>query len=188
MPAGEAAETIERRTFPDPIDEGALRAIRFLDEERLHRVWRIPRGFLVATNLRCFEVERRIELFSRGDWSVGPSFLYYNLRAPSVMLHRYLRLAEDREPDPLVVHVYVRHPEVVAREIESARISGRDEWLRRRATAEASLRVARARWESGDRVLIHSPEGERIKMRCTYCGNLMDVAVEQCPYCGAPTR
>jgi len=175
-------------TAPVQIDRGALGQIHFLEGERIQRVWRTGRGFLVMTNLRCFEVARKPQVFSTSDWEAGPSFFFYNLAPPRVELHRFLRLAEDRDERAVVMRFFLHDPSEVAQEIQAARLAGQNEWLRRRAVAEAVLRASRARWEATHQ--FGPGEGLRrpIKVRCVFCGNLVDVTATRCPFCGAPQR
>jgi len=171
---------------PDRPDPAAIRVVHLLEDERILRTWKTPLGFLVLTNLRCVEVVRRHELFGERDWELGPSFFFYDLVAPKVVLGRYLRLSEDHERNPVVAHLFVHRPLKVAQEIQIARLAGQNEWLRRRARAEESYRRSRARWTSGNRVVIDSGAGEVVKVRCVYCGNLMDAVAGHCSSCGAP--
>jgi hypothetical protein len=170
----------------DIADPAALRVIHLLEDERVLRTWRTPLGLLVMTNLRCVEVVRHQPLFSKGEWALGPSFFFYNMAPPKVLFNRYLRLSDTYEENPVVAHVFVHNPAQVAQELQRARLAGQNEWLRRRARAEESYRLSRVRWTSGNRVILHSAEGEVIKVRCSYCGNLMDASTNRCPSCGAP--
>jgi hypothetical protein len=169
-------------TTPDRIEREVLREIRLLDGEKVRRVWKTGRGFLVLTNLRCAEIWRKPELFGRSEWEAGPSLFFYNLAPPRVMFHRYLRLAEEKEEHAVSLHLYVRDPFSVAQEITEARRSGQNEWLERRSATEARLRSAR----SGplDRAVFR----EMVKVRCEFCGNLMSITAKVCPSCGAPQR
>lgn len=173
------------RTTPDPIDPEALGLLRLLEGERVLRVWRTGRGFLVMTNLRCAEVSRKVELFSPSAWNAGPNFFYYNLAPPKVEFHRYLRLSEERGRQAIVVRLYLHDPAAVAQEIQAARSAGQNEWLRRRARAEAAFRRSRERWSSGNRVLVHEADREVVLARCAFCGNLMNLRATHCPSCGA---
>ncbi|HYA58708.1 MAG TPA: hypothetical protein VEH57_09680 [Thermoplasmata archaeon] len=173
---------------PDGIDPEALAQIHLLDEERVERVWKSLLGVLVMTNLRCVELRRRPRLFSKSDWESGPNLFFYNLAPPKVVFHRYLRLSEEHERKAVAVRILLHDPNHVAREIQEARAAGQNEWIRRRARAEASFRLAHQRWRSARRVIVHTPEGELVKVRCHFCGNLMDITVVQCPFCGAPQQ
>ena len=180
--------TADTVTTPAQIEREALREVHLLDGERILRVWKTGRGFLVMTNLRCTEVGRKPQLFSPSDWEVGPSFFFYNLAPPKVEFHRLLRLTEEKEKRAAVLRLFLHDPDEVAREIEAAREEGQREWLKRRTRAEAALREARERWESA--VPFAGRNGRRpvIRVRCGYCGNLIDGAAARCPYCGAPQR
>jgi hypothetical protein len=175
-------------TAPVPIDREALRQIHFLEGEHVLRVWRTVRGFLVMTNLRCIEVARKPQLFATSDWEAGPSLFFYNLAAPRVELHRFLRLSEEREERALVLRFYLHDPYEVAQEIQAARHAGQNEWLRRRALSEAALRQSRQRWEAAHPFRLGEGVKHAIKVRCGYCGNLIDVIATRCPFCGAPQK
>ncbi len=183
MPRDGATPSTDSSTAADP---AALRVVRLLDGERVLRTWKTPLGLLVMTNLRCLEILHRVPLFGPGGWEIGPSFLFYNLAPPAVVLNRYVRLSENYERHPMVTHLFVRDPSGVAREIEQARRAGEEEWLRRRAQAERAFRLSRQRWQTADRVVINTGQGELVEVRCSYCGNLIDVRASRCPSCGAP--
>ena len=168
---------------PDRIDPDALDQIHLLDAEAVRRVWKTMGGFLVMTNLRCIQVSRKPQLFSKVEWQAGPSLFFYNMAPPKVMFRRYVRLSEDREDHPVVLHLFVHDPYEVAQEIYGARTLGRNEWLDRRARAEVALSESRRRWESGGRAALHESSAKR---RCNFCGNLMSVTSTRCPSCGAP--
>ena len=175
-------------TTPVQIEREALHQIHFLEGEHVLRVWRTVRGFLVMTNLRCIEVARKPQLFATSDWEAGPSFFFYNLAAPRVELHRFLRLSEDREERALVMRFYLHDPSEVAQEIQEARRAGQNEWLRRRALSEGALRQSRERWEATHPFRPGEGLKRTIKVRCGFCGNLMDVTATRCPFCGAPQQ
>jgi hypothetical protein len=169
-------------TTPDHIDREVLNELRLLDGERVRRVWKTGRGFLVMTNLRCAEIWRKPQLFARSEWEAGPSIFFYNLAAPRVMFHRYLRLSEEHEEHAVALHLYVRDPYTVAQEVQEARRAGQNEWMHRRTAEEARLRQAQARTGPLDRAVFR----EMVKVRCEFCGNLMSVTASRCPSCGAP--
>ena len=178
----------EAVTTPVQIEFEALRQIHLLDGERLLRVWRTGRGFLVMTNLRCIEVARKPQVFSTSDWEAGPSFFFYNLAPPRVELFRFLRLSEQREERTLVMRFFLHDPSEVAQEIQAARLAGQDEWLRRRAAAEGALRQSRERWQAGHPFAFGEGAHRVIRVRCGFCGNLIDVTATRCPFCGAPQQ
>ena len=171
-------------TAPDRIDPEALDQVRLLEAEHVRRVWRTATGFLVMTNLRCIEVSRKPQLFSKTEWQAGPSLFFYNLSAPKVMFHRYVRLSEEWPDRPVVLHFFVHNPYAVAQEIQEARAAGRNEWLDRRVRSEASVRESHRRWDAAGRGAMREAE----KVRCNFCGNLMSVTALHCPSCGAPHR
>jgi len=175
-------------TTPAQIDREALRELRLLDGERILRVWKTGRGFLVMTNLRCVEVSRKPQLFSRSDWELGPQFFFYNLGPPKVEFHRFLRLTEEHEDRAVVLRLVLHDPAAVAQEIHEARREGQNEWLRRRAHAEATLRESRERLQAGKVYATRDGVREVIKVRCSFCGNLMAATATRCPSCGAPQR
>jgi rubrerythrin len=135
------------------------------------------------TNLRCIHVWRKPELFVATEWHAGPSFFFYDLAPPKVVAGRFLELLEGHEGSVERSRFLVRDPVNVGSEIDSARAAGRAEWANRRATAERQrgrlLSPAPAR---GSTVIVR----EVVKIRCTFCGNLVDVADANCPFCGAP--
>jgi len=176
-------------TSPVPIENEALGEIHFLEGERVLRVWRTGSGYLVMTNLRCIEVGHRPQLFGHhSGWVAGPSLFFYNLGPPRVQFQKFLRLAEVREERAQVIRLILHDPSSVAQEIEEARLAGQNEWLRRRAQGEAVLRESRERWEAGG--AFHSRDGYRqpIRVRCGFCGNLVEVTASRCPFCGAPQK
>lgn len=187
-PAGPTVPT-ETATTPVQIEGEAFDQIHFLEGERILRVWKTGRGFLVMTNLRCTEVSRKPQLFGHRNWEAGPSFFFYDLAPPKVEFQRFLRLSEAHEGRAVVLRFIVHDPSSVAGEIEEARLSGQNEWLRRRALSERTLRESRERWESSGRAFtIRGGIRQPIKVRCGFCGNLIDVAATRCPFCGAPQR
>jgi hypothetical protein len=176
----------ETTTTPVQIEKGALDQIHFLEGERVLRVWRTGSGFLVMTNLRCVEISRKPQLFGTREWEAGPSFFFYNLAPPKVEFHRFLRLSEDREERAVVVRFILHDPSSVAQEIQETRLAGQNEWLRRRALSEAAIRQSRQRWESGVGFATRDGYRRPIRVRCGFCGNLVDVSATRCPFCGAP--
>jgi len=172
-------------TLPDPIDQGARAQLDLLDGERIVRCWRTGFGFLVMTNLRCLHVWHKPQVFSRSSWRAGPSFYFYNLAAPQVVAKRFVELSEDYVGSFEGGRFLVRHPEEVCREIDAARAAGRAEWEVRRARAGRELHRLRApALPAGTTVIVR----EVVKVRCNFCGNLMDVARSICPACGAPQK
>lgn len=175
-------------TTPVQIEREALHRLHLLDGEHILRVWKSVRGYLVMTNLRCQEVLRRPQLFASSDWEAGPNFFYYNLGPPKVEFHRFLRLSEEHEEGALVVRFILHDPYTVAQEIEAARVAGQDEWLRRRSQAESVLRESRERLRAGKLYSVREGHREVLKVRCSFCGNLMPATAVRCPSCGAPQR
>ena len=173
-------------TAPDQIPEGALRLLVLLEDERIARCWRTHTGYLVMTNLRCIHLWHQPELFVPTEWHEGPSLFFYNLLAPRVQLGRFLELSEGVEEDLHTVRFLVPNPATVAAEIDSARAAGRSEWERRRARVQEILRASRAPASGGGPPLVREVIREVVKVRCRYCGNLMDETQPRCPTCGAP--
>jgi len=177
--------TKETLTTPDAIDPGARAEIEFLHGERILRCWRTGIGFLVMTNLRCLHVWRKPELFARSEWHTGPNFFFYSLASPEVVAGRFVQLAEEYEGSLESARFLVRHPQEVSREIEGARAAGRVEWRAIRSQVQKEL---------GKLHVPVSPPGtttivrEIVKVRCSFCGNLMDLSATICPACGAPQR
>ncbi len=172
-------------TIPDQIEPGALRELELLPGERIARCWRTGFGFLVMTNLRCVRVWRKAELFARSEWHTGPTFFFYSLSAPQVVGGKFVQLADANEDVAGPARFLVRDASAVCREIEDARAAGRAEWETRRARAQQELHRPRA---------LPSPPGttvivrEIVRVRCGYCGNLMNATDSICPACGAPQR
>jgi len=168
---------------PDSVDPTALAQLHLLEGEHLRRVWRTVRGFLVMTNLRCVDIAHRPAIFGRSDWETGPSLFFYNFAPPRVVLGRYLRLSESRSGNSVSLRFFVHSPTRVAAEIEEARHRGQNEWLGRRSVAEATFR------EDARRRATNARLGRVVvKIRCGFCGNLMDETAARCPFCGAPMR
>ena len=173
-------------TTPAQIDRDALAEIHLLDGERILRVWKTARGFLVMTNLRCTDILRKPQVFAPSDWEAGPSLFFYNLAEPRVEFHRFLRLSDEHEGRQVVLRFYLHDPEAIAREIEAARAAGRSEWLQRRARSEAVIRMARQRWETAQSFAARGGPRPVVRVRCGYCGNLIDATAMRCSFCGAP--
>jgi len=172
-------------TSPDPIDPRALARIEFLHDERIVRCWRTGVGFLVMTNLRCLHVWHKPELFVRSEWHTGPNFFFYNLGIPRVVGGRFLELTEEYEGSVEAARFLVRNPREVGREIEGARAAGRAEWKRIRAEVQEQLaRSRRTSAPPGSTMIIR----EIVKVRCGFCGNLIDPTALICPLCGAPQK
>jgi hypothetical protein len=172
----------EYPTTPDQIDPGALLELQFLPGEQISRCWRTGSGFLVMTNLRCVHVWKRVELFEKPTWHTGPSFLFYNLGPPQVSAGRFLVLTEGVGEEGHSSRFLVQDPNAICQEIEGARAPGRAEWEVRRARAMKELNRPRpAPPPPGTTVIVR----EIIKVRCSYCGNLMNATDELCPACGA---
>jgi hypothetical protein len=180
--------TADAVTTPAQIEREAFLQIRLLDGERILRVWKTGRGYLVMTNLRCTEVSRKPQVFSPSDWEAGPNFFFYDLAPPRVEFHRFLRLSEEKGKRGAVLRLFLHDPDEVAQEIQTARLAGQNEWLKRRARSEAAIRRAQERWETA--VPFAGRDGVKpvIRVRCGYCGNLVDASASRCPYCGAPQR
>ena len=188
LPSASAAPP-ETVTGPVQIEKGALGEIHFLEGERILRVWKTGRGFLVMTNLRCVEVVRRPQLFGRtSEWEAGPSLFFYSLGPPRVEFSKFLRLAEEREERAQVIRLILHDPSSVAQEVEEARLAGQNEWLRRRAQSESVVRESRERWETGRAFATRDGYRQLIRVRCGFCGNLVEVTATRCPFCGAPQR
>jgi hypothetical protein len=184
MPAPDPSEP-DSPTTPDRIDPRALGQIEFLPGERVVRCWRTGVGFLVMTNLRCVHVWRKLELFTRSDWHTGPNFFFYNLASPQIVAGRFLELSEEYEGSVESARFLVRNPREVSREIDGARAAGRTEWKTIRAQVQRELghmrRTSPPPWST---TIVR----EIVKVRCSFCGNLMDVSSTLCPACGAPQK
>jgi hypothetical protein len=173
------------RTYPDQIDAAARAELWLLFDERIVRCWRTAFGFLIMTNLRCSHVWRKPHLFNRSEWHVGPTFFFYRLASPRVVAQRFVELANEPGVGRDAARFLVRNPHEVSQEIDAARAGGRAEWEIRRARVKQDLERLKSEIpSSGSTVILR----EVVKVRCRYCGNLMDVADSTCPTCGAPQR
>jgi hypothetical protein len=183
MPASSPDPPVyEAVTLPDQIDPAALRELELLPEERISRCWRTVTGFLVMTNLRCIHVWRKALVFTKGEWRSGPTFLFFDLGPPQVLAGRFVVLTEGTGVDAQTFRFLVRDPQQVCEEIEAARPAGRAAWEARRARTMQELRRPRPPPPApGTTVVVR----EIVKVRCRYCGNLMDEAATSCPTCGA---
>jgi hypothetical protein len=169
-------------TSPNQISPGALNELDLLPGERISRCWRTGQGFLVMTNLRCIHLWRKTELFSKPEWQTGPTFLFYNLAPPTVFAGRFVVLTEGSGDVATSSRFLVHDPEAVSREIEAARGPGRAEWEVRRARVTQELaRPRRPPTPPGTTVIVR----EIVKVRCNYCGHLMNATDAVCPACGA---
>jgi rubrerythrin len=178
----------EAPTTPDPIDPRALTQVRsqLLFGEHIARCWRTAVGFLVMTNLRCIHAWRKLELFGPTEWHAGPSFFFYNLATPRVVGGRFLELSEELGSASESARFLLHDAASACEEIDRARAAGRAEWAARRSSAQHLLgRPLRpAAPPPGTTLIVR----EVVKVRCSYCGNLVDVADGRCPFCGAPLR
>lgn len=177
------AETV---THPDPIAPAALAFLEFLGGESILRCWKTGLGFLVMTNLRVVEVWRKPELLADSHWHTGPSYFFYDLASPRVVASRFVELTEEADPTLQGSRFLVRDPGAVRDEIDAARPAGRAEWERRRATARAAAASRRAAPPMPPPTVVREIVREVVKVRCRYCGNLMEEAADRCPFCGAP--
>ena len=185
MPATPPSEQLP--TQPDQIDPKALVQVRaiLLFGERIVRCWRTGIGFLVMTDLRCVHVWRKLELFAPTEWRTGPDFFFYNLAAPRVVGGRFLELSEEPGSASQSARFLLHDPASAREEVDQARAAGRAEWAARRTNAQHLLGRLRSPSPPPGTTLIVR---EVVKVRCSYCGNLVDVADALCPYCGAPLR
>jgi hypothetical protein len=172
-------------TEPDPLPPDAEAQVTLLEGERIVRSWRTGFGFLVMTNLRCVHVWQKPELFATPQWHTGPTFFFYNLAAPRVVARRFVELTEEHDIDIGGARFLVREPDEVCREIDAARAPGRAEWEARSRRAEHELHRPRpVPTPPGATVILR----EIVKVRCSFCGNLIDDSATRCPICGAPQR
>lgn len=170
-------------TSPDQISKAAAEEISLLDGERLARCWRTDNGFLVMTNLRVLAVWKRAALFAPAEWHEGASLFFYALTSPRVVLDRFVELSEG-DAGSATLRVRVDDPRGTAGEIDAARAGGRTEWEHRRAAVEA--RLAPPRPAASGTAAVREIIREVVKVRCRFCGNLMDESQPHCPSCGAP--
>jgi len=172
---------LSAETEPDPLPAPAWRAFDLFEGEALLNAWKVPRGFLVLTNLRCFAVYESWELFAPRSWGLGPQFFFYNLRPPVIVLGRFVQLSEEVEEAGAVGRFAVRDPPAVVEAISVALASGRTAWAARR---EETQRLIRARQQIREQRAAGVAHPE-VMVRCSYCGNLANAALRQCPSCGA---
>ena len=174
---------IDPATEPDPLDPDARAELDLLFDERIARCWRAPMGFLVMTNLRCTYLWHRLLVLRGSDWQEGPTFFFYNLAAPRIVAQRFVELREEGSMHPRAFRFLVKDPAAVCAEIEATMPAGRAEWRARKARAQVRDSpmdgVARAPRTT---VVVR----QVVKIRCRYCGNLMDETAAVCPACGAP--
>jgi hypothetical protein len=174
-------------TRPDQIDPNALLELKLelLYGERIARCWRTGFGFLVMTNLRCIHVWRKPELFVRTEWHAGPSFFFYNLTPPRVVAGRFLELTEEHDRIAESARFLLHDPKAVGQEVNEARPAGRAEWEARRITAQRELNRPRNPAPPPGTTLIVR---EVVKVKCSFCRNLVNLSDANCPFCGAPLR
>jgi hypothetical protein len=168
-------------TAPDPLPGAARRAIDLIEGEAILQVWKTPLGFLVLTNLRCLGLWQTLELFAPRAWRVGPEFFFYNLRPPTVVLGRFVELAEEVREAGSVGRFAVHDPGAVAHTISAAMDAGRAAWAARREETERLI-------EARQQIRRQRAAGEAhpiVMVRCSYCGNQANAALHRCPSCGA---
>jgi hypothetical protein len=176
---------VDSITQPDQIDKEALDELGLLHGEKILRCWRVALGFLVMTNLRCVHVWHKPELLARPTWHTGPTFFFYNLNPPQVLLGRFVQLSETYDEGAGAARFLVRDAPEVCREIDQARIAGRAEWEARRARTLSELHHLQEPAPPPGMVVVVRTI---VKVRCAYCGNLMNADRARCPSCGAPQR
>lgn len=175
-------------TQPDQIGPEAGEQLDLLPGERLLRCWRTPHGFLVLTTLRCTSITRRAQLLEPPIWRAGPSFLFYNCAPPRVVLGRFLELAEEVTENAGASRFLVHDPETVRREIEQQRVQGRLAWEERRRAALAARGRVGASMAAPGTTVVREVVRTVVKVRCRFCGNLMDETLDRCPFCAAPQQ
>jgi hypothetical protein len=172
-------------TRPDQLDARARLELNPLHGEKIVRCWRVPFGFLVMTNLRIVHLWHKPILFARTDWHAGPVYFFYNLATPEIVGHRFVQLSQLNDDGMGTSRFLVPDALQVGREIDEARIAGRQEWESRRARAQRTIgRLQAPAAAPGTTVIVR----EVIRVRCSFCGNLMDEGMNRCPSCGAPQR
>lgn len=174
-----------RTTSPEQISPATRSALDLLEGERILRCWKTGFGYLVMTNLRCVHVWRKQELFASPEWQTGPTFFFYNLAAPRVVARRFLQLSEEQDLDIGSARFLIANPDGVRQEIDDQRGPGQAEWRARKAAAENLLHHPRPVGPgAGATVIVR----EVVKVRCPFCGTLMNPTDAHCPNCGAPQR
>lgn len=172
-------------TQPDQLDPEAFLQIDFLDGERVLRCWKLPRGFLVLTNLRCFRIWQQRRLFEKSEWHTSPNFFFYNLAPPRVLAGRFVELTEEHEETSGTARFLVHDAADVCAEIEAARVTGHAAWEARRVDAQRRLTRSTVAGPPPGTTVVREVVHEVVKVRCNYCGNLMAVTDARCPSCGA---
>jgi hypothetical protein len=175
-------------TQPDQLDPHAFVRIDFLEGERILRCWRLPHGFLLLTNLRCFRVWEKRVLFEDPSWQTGPEFFFYDLQPPRILDQRFVELVAAEGGAGVTARFLVQDPETARSEIEAARLAGRTMWDARRRLAEHTLKRPMVPAAPPGTTVIREVIHEVVKVPCSYCGTLVDVTDPRCPSCGAPLR
>jgi hypothetical protein len=173
-------------TEPDQLVPEARDQLDLLAGEHVLRCWRTAHGFLVLTNLRCVPVARRMQLLDSPVWRAGPSFMFYNFAPPRVILGRFVELSEQDTENPASSRFLVHDPETVRAFIEQQRVQGRLTWEARRSAALAALGHLGEPMVPPGTTVVREVVRTVVKVRCKYCGNLMDETLDRCPFCAAP--
>lgn len=180
----ETPEEVAAATTPDAISVGALNEIDLLDGEQILRCWHLTHGYLVMTNLRCLEIRRAWELLSEPVWNAGPSVFFFDMAPPTLIAGRLLEVRSVGDTPGPVLRALLADPRSALADIAEEMPAGRAEWQRRRAAGEAAVGGRATRAAVGP--VVREVVREVIKVRCSYCGNLMDEGADRCPSCGAP--
>ncbi len=164
---------------PDLLEPEARRALDLMDGERLLGSWRVARGYLILTDLRCLRLWHHVELLGEDRWRSGPSFFFYDMPPPVVLGPHSLELREDTGADARSTRFQVADAPGVGAAIAAQRGPGREAWSRRRDLVAGPLEALRAAWPGRPGVTPTSSP-------CIYCGNLVPTGATHCPSCGAP--
>lgn len=173
-------------TSPDVLDADAREQLDLLNEERIVRCWKVPYGYLVVTTLRCIYVWKRHELLQPSEgWQTGPTFMFYKMAPPRIVAWRFVELSEDPPFSQDPFRFLVRNPAQACADIDAARQAGRAAWTARRALVHR-LGATPTPFvpPPGSTVVVR----EVVKIRCSYCGALMNEGAPICPRCGAPPK
>jgi hypothetical protein len=187
-PAGTAAAgSPDLTTQPDQLEFGAWSALSLMEGERIRRVWKTGRGFLVLTTLRCVLLWQRREVFRPTEWQEGPEVLLFDVRPLRVLFGRFVEISPASPAGGAPIRVAVAEPEYVAEEIGASLPEARRAWEARRHKALAVLAAERRRHDQALAAVLGGRPLAALTVRCPYCGNSILASARKCPHCGAPS-
>jgi hypothetical protein len=184
MQVPEAVVPLDATVGPDPLSADAIRSVDWMGGERLLCSWKTPHGYLALSNLRCVAIWRHYELFGAREWRSGPSFFFYNMAPPRLVLGRFVELREQVSELGSNSRFQVRDPEMVRGTIAQAMPAGLREWQERKRIVEEERR--RHKPPPPPPVVVREIVREVVRVPCRFCGRLMDDTALRCPSCGGP--